>query len=399
MPHTRFAAVSYPVRLYSGIDALENLTGVLDRAGAKRAYVVCGRSVSRKTDLIARICGIAGERFAGLYDEMLKDAPLECIQAAVEGARGAKADLLVAVGAGSVIKAVRIVAILLAEKKPVEDLITRYPPTGPAVSPRLLAPKLPIVNVLTAPTTAQNRAGAAAKKPEAGHRLEFFDPKTRPVAIFWDSHALLSAPPSLALTTSASVFWRSLMNIGNVRTANPLVEGERHQAFRLAHRSLPRVTDPTDADARIELCAAAFLQNREEDAGRTLGDSHWVARMVYALTASVINICEAAGQGDSYAILTGPAVRHVGARNMDDMVAVGRALGVEAPQPTPAQVAEAIDGFFRKTGLSPRLRDLGVPRESLPAIVDFSLKNFNADRERAFLNETETLTRILEDAW
>jgi len=399
MPHTHFAAVSYPVRLYSGQDALENLASVLDRAGAKRAFVISGRSVSRKTDLITRVRGIAGERFAGLYDEMLKDAPLDCIEAAVEGAREAKADLLVAVGAGSVIKAVRIIAILLAEKKPVEALITRYPPTGPAVSPRLLAPKLPIVNVLTAPTTAQNRAGAAAKKPEAGHRLEFFDPKTRPVAIFWDSQALLTAPPSLALTTSASVFWRSLMNIGNVRTANPLVEGERHQAFRLAHRSLPRVTDPTDADARIELCAAAFLQNREEDAGRTLGDSHWVSRMVYALTASVINICEAAGQGDAYAILTGAAVRRVGERDMDDIAAMGRALGMEAPQPTPAQVADAIDEFFRRIGLAPRLRDLGVPRVALPAIVEFSLKNFNADRNRTFLNETGTLARILEDAW
>ena len=39
--------------------------------------------------------------------------------------------------------------------------------------------------------------------------MEFFDPKTRPVAVFWDSDALLTAPPSLARTTGASIFWRS----------------------------------------------------------------------------------------------------------------------------------------------------------------------------------------------
>src|SRR5690242_7989629 len=155
MSSTRFSAVSFPLRLYSGEGALENLTRVLDRNKTRRALVICGRSVSRKTNLIARIRDIAGERVVGVYDEMIREAPLENVQAAVQAARNAEADMLIAVGAGTVIKATRIVAILLAENKPPEELMTQYPPTGPAISPKLLAPKVPIINVLTAPTSAQ----------------------------------------------------------------------------------------------------------------------------------------------------------------------------------------------------------------------------------------------------
>ena len=401
MPNTQFSAVSYAWRLYSGKDALDNLARVVDRRGVKRAFVICGHSVAHRTDLVARIRSIIGDKFAGLYDGMVQEAPLERVQAAAKAAKDAQADMLIAVGAGTVIKATRVVAILMAEEKPAEELMTQYPPSGPAISSKLLAPKLPIVNVLTAATSAQNRAGAAVKQLEVGHRMEFFDPKTRPCAIFWDSDALLTAPASLALNTGTAVFWRALMNMGALASANPLIEGERYQCFRLAERAIHRITEP-DPEPRIEMCAAAFLQNREEDEGRIFSDTHWVARVVYALGASTFNLCEGIGQGHSYAALTAPAIRVFGERNPDEMAGIGRALGLRDVPPGPqaiAQLADAIEAFFGRLGLKTRLRDYGIEREMLPRILDFSMRNYNADRDRHFLNETATLTKTLELAW
>jgi alcohol dehydrogenase class IV len=167
---------------------------------------------------------ILGEACAGVFDEMEKESPLPAVLRARDAARSARADLLIGVGAGSVIQATRVVTILLAEQRPIEELITRYPEHGPTISPKLLAPKLPIINVLTAATSAQNRAGSAVKGAHVDHRMEFFDPKTRPVAVFWDADALLTAPVNLARTTAISVFWRAVMNLGATRM-NPLVEG------------------------------------------------------------------------------------------------------------------------------------------------------------------------------
>jgi alcohol dehydrogenase class IV len=401
MPNTKFSAVSYAWRLYSGQDALDHLARVVDQRGVRRAFAICGRSVAHRTNLMARVGGIIGEKFAGIYDGMLQEAPLECVQAAAKAAKEAGADMLIAIGAGTVIKATRVIAILMAEGRPPEELMTQYPPSGPAISPKLLAPKLPIVNVLTAPTSAQNRAGAAVKQLELGHRMEFFDPKTRPCAIFWDSDALLTAPASLALNTGTSVFWRALMNMGALASANPLIEGERYQCFRLAERAIHRITEP-DPDPRIEMCAAALLQNREEDEGRIFSETHWVARVVYALGASTFNLCDSIGQGQSYAALTAPAVRVFGERNPEEMAGIGRALGLSDLQPGPqaiAALADTIEAFFAKLGLKTRLRDHAVPRDMLPRILDFSMRNYNADRNRHFLTENETLARTLDLAW
>ena len=50
-----FRVTGYPFRLYSGTDALENLPAEVARNRARRAFIVCGRTVSRRTPLIARM--------------------------------------------------------------------------------------------------------------------------------------------------------------------------------------------------------------------------------------------------------------------------------------------------------------------------------------------------------
>ena len=397
-----FRAVGYPLRLYSGKDALENLPAELKRRKASRAFIVCGRSVSRKTPLIERIRGILGSSCAGVFDEMAKESPLSAVTAAADAARAANADMLIAVGAGSVIQATRVVAILLAEKAPVESLITQYPEHGPAISPKLLAPKLPIVNVLTAATTAQNRAGSAVKGENLDHRMEFFDPKTRPVAVFWDSDALLTAPDSLARNTGAAVFWRSVMNIG-ASSMTPLVEGDRLQALRLARGALPRLHDPSDAAPRIELCAAAFLQNREADDGGALMEKHWVGRVVYAFAAALFHQHGHVAQGEANNALTPGVMRKLGSRDPEAMCRIAAALDAwregEPVDEAPERAAAALERAFRAIGTPTRVSELGIPRESLPTILEHSLKNFNADPKREFVRERDLLRGVLESTW
>lgn len=397
-----FRAVGYAVRLYSGADALEHLPAELKRHRARRAFVVCGRSVSRNTDLVARMRRIAGGAFAGVYDEMEKESPLACVLAARDAARAAGADLLIAAGAGSVIQATRVVAILLAEAAPADTLCTQYPEHGPAVSPKLLAPKLPIINVLTAATSAQNRAGSAVKNPAMDHRMEFFDPKTRPVAVFWDAQALLTAPPKLALTTGVSVLWRAIMNLGATRMT-PLVEGDRLQALRLARQALPRLRDATDAAPRIALCAAAYLQNRDADDGGALMEKHWVGRVVYAFAAALFNDQAHVTQGEANAALTPAVMRHFGRRDPEAMCAIAQALGVwhagDAPESAPERAAAEIERLFADAGMPVRLSQLAIPRDCLDVVLAHSLKNFNADPRREFVHSRDALRAALEAAW
>ena len=397
-----FRAVGYPLRLYSGQDALENLPAELKRQRAKRAFIVCGRTVSRKTDLIARIKRILGDNCAGVFDEMDKDTSSSSVTRAAEAARAAQADMLIGVGAGSVTQGTRVVAILLAEKRPVDQLITQYPENGAAISPKLLEPKVPIINVLTAATSAQNRGGSAVKDPNRDHRMEFFDPKTRPIAVFWDSDALMTAPPSLTRTTAASVYWRSMMNLGAARVG-PLSEGDRLQAFRLAQFALARVADDTDATPRIAACTAAFLQNRDADDGGVLTEKHWVARVVYAFATALFQMHAHVGQGEASTALTPMVMRKLGARDAQAMALIAQGLGVwretDGMDAAPDKAATELERVFKSAGMPVRVSELKIPRESLPSILEHSLKNFNADPRREFVRERDLLLEVLNACW
>jgi alcohol dehydrogenase class IV len=395
-----FRLTGYPFRLHSGTDALERLPAEVARNGARRAFIVCGRTVSRRTPLISRMRELLGERLAGVFDEIDKDTSRSSVTRATEAARSSRADLVIGVGAGSVIQGARIVTILLAEKRPVEQLVTQYPEHGPAVSPKLLEPKLPIVNVLTAPTTAQNRAGSRMKDDATARGMEFFDPKTRPVAIFWDAEALLTAPPQLIRTGAATIWCRAVMNLGAIDD-NPLVEGDRLQSYRLASGAILRIADPADPAPRFDLCAATLLQNRESDDGGEQFARHWAMRVAYAFSTSLISAFPQVGQGEGYSAVMGTTLRRLGGRDPGAMARIATALGMGgvAAGDLPGSIADRMDTVFRSLGMPTRLSELGIAREGLPRVLELSLTNFNADPKREFVRERETLAETLEAAW
>jgi alcohol dehydrogenase class IV len=116
MTEYTFRAAGYPWRLYCGPRVIEqSLQEAVDRAGAKRAFVVCSPSVNRRTDTVRRIEAALGDRYAGVFDGIEKDSTYASVSAATAAATEASADLLIGAGGGSVIVATRAVAIFMAE--------------------------------------------------------------------------------------------------------------------------------------------------------------------------------------------------------------------------------------------------------------------------------------------
>lgn len=398
----RYISSTYKCRVHAGFDALVGLPRELDRLGVRRVLVVCSNSVAHKTELIVRIQNLIGERSEGIYDKIGRHATVASVQAAATLAKTLDVDCLVAVGAGSVLMATRIVAILARESRPIGELITQYPENAEAHSPKLNAPKPIIINVLTAPTLAQNRSGGALKDPTADHRLEFFDPKTRPSAIFWDSEALMTAPALLSVDTGLTIFWFTLMTRAAADVDNVLSFGDRVRAFELAAGALPRMGDPVDVKARIEVCAAAYLLNRDEDCGNFLAGEHWIVKVCYALGSGIFMLRDDIGPGISYAILTAAAIRQFGDRNPRVVAQMGALLqhtDPNHPVASPADVAKAFEDFLERNGFVRRLRDLGVAKEALATVRNNALKNFNADRSRELVDEIAGLDKVLLDAW
>jgi alcohol dehydrogenase class IV len=401
-PTHSFRAVSHPLRVYSGQDALVQLPAELARAGARRALVLCGASVHERTDLVDHVRALAGERIAGVYPGLGAGAPRHQVEAAAELAAGLAADALIAIGAGSVTKAARVVAVCLAEPGPLESLATQYDARGRGTSTRLPAPKLPIFNVLTAATTSQNRAGASIRDEAAGRQLEFFDPKTRPRAVFWDAKALLTAPLSLTRSAAGMEYWWAIMNLAGAADENPLVLASRRQCWQIAQAAMPRMDDASDWRVRAELCAASLLRTRDEDDGGVpLGVApgtgeirmHAVTRATYMLAQGLFNSGTGISQPQATLALAAPAVRAFGDLCPHVVADIGRMLA--APDPSPDGVADALAAKLAGFGYPQHLRDAGVPRERVARLVDDALRTFNCNADGWMNDKADRLHAML----
>ena len=165
-------------RLHCAEGAIEtSLRPEVERLGAARAFVVSSPSIASQTSTVARVERALADAHAGTFAGIENDSTFRSVEAATAAARDAGADLIVAVGGGSVIVAARAVDIFLCEAGRPFDIMTQYPAGGRAFSPRLNAPKLPIINIVTTPTSAMNRAGTGLKNPDLNQRMEYFDPE------------------------------------------------------------------------------------------------------------------------------------------------------------------------------------------------------------------------------
>ena len=396
-----FRAAGYPWRLHAGDDALRQLPSEVARAGSVRGFVICGKTVATKTDLLSRIQDLLGDRYAGAFDGMDKDCSYPAVLAAAEAAGAAGADLLVAVGGGSVIVGTRVAAIFMAEPGNPFDLMTQYPPGKPAFSPKLTAEKVPIINVVTTPTTAMNRAGSGLKNTDLDHRMEYFDPKTRPVALFWDSDALLTAPIGLLRSTGTTTFTQVLQSAA-LAPPNPLVEGDFDHAMTLAARALPRaLAAPDDAAPRIELCAAALLVNRAADdhAGVPMARDS-IGSAAYALATALHVRFDEVGQGEATAAVLPTCVRLVPEPN-GSAARMAAALGAEVGNGRPAAdvAADGLIAFYQSIGMPTRIRELGIPESSLADLVRDTVKNFNAYPGDRPADQEQRMLALFEAAW
>ena len=397
-------AAGYAWRLYAGPQAIEQrMKEAVDRVGAKRAFVICSPSVNRRTEMVRRIEATLGDQYAGVFDGIEKDSTYASVAAAKAAAAEAGADLLIAVGGGSVLVAVRVVAIYMAETGDPFEIMTQYSEGKPAFSPRLMAPKLPIINIPTTPTSAMNRGGSGLKNPDLDHRMEYFDPKTRPSAIFLDDDALLSAPPDLVRSTSTTVF-ASVVGSQSNTGLNALAQGDQDTAFRLGHGAYLRLMDELDnPELRQHLALAAFLQNRAEDDGRRRFHTNVFAGNYSVSTALHIRYPHV-GQGESTSVVHASAMRLATEVELQPARQVAEALGVWRDgmdgKTAADAVAEKLEIIYMKAGVPTQLRQLDIPQDDLINIAKETVKNFNFNAgARSANDQIQDSLKLLEAAW
>src|SRR5258708_9380942 len=125
------------------------------RLGADRVFVTTSKSVAQSA-LLAEIIRELGDRYAGVYAGITAHSPRPCVIEGAALARDAKADLIVAVGGGSVIDATKGMLIALWQGATTIHHLdlhrARRPKEGAAPPPKAIKPPPHARPTIAAPT-------------------------------------------------------------------------------------------------------------------------------------------------------------------------------------------------------------------------------------------------------
>ncbi len=312
-------------RVHFGADALEKLED--EARPYSRAFVITGRSLDEKTDLIRRVEAVLGERHAGTFAGIGQHTPGGTVEKAAIQAEMAGADLLVAVGGGSVIDGTKAVARQLG-----------YPA------------QVAIPTTLSGAEWA-HRVGVTDES--LAKKRGFADPKTVPSVVILDPEATVFTPEELWLSTGIRALDHAVEGYlygGN----HPITDVTGLEGARRLMEYLPfSKRDPEDLAVRLELQLAAWLayfgpvntpMGLSHELGRRIGASYEVPHGITScvILAPSLQVLEDQIPGKIWSGLS-------------------EALGGDPP--------ERVSSLVTELGLPTSLRGVGVPEEDLQSIA------------------------------
>jgi maleylacetate reductase len=310
-------------RVHFGAGCLEKIG---EEAGAKdRAFVVTGRTLYEKTDLVRRVEALLGGKHGGTFPGMGQHTPGSSVEEAVRRARGS--DLLVSVGGGSVVDGTKAVARELGY------------PTHVAV-----------------PTTLSGAEWAhrvGVTDEASGRKSGFADPRAVPQVVVLDPETTLFTPEKLWLSTGIRALDHAVEGL-LYGGEHPVTDVTGAEGARRLLAYLPRSKeDPEDVDARGELQVAAWLAYFGPF-NTPMGLSHALGRRIGASYG--------VPHGYTSCVTLAPSLEVERSRVPEERWRrLEEALG--------GHPAERIAALVQELELPGRLRDVGVPEEDLEYIA------------------------------
>ena len=389
MKNPSFRHLAPPSRVFFGDGCLAQLPAELARVGARRAVVFCGRTLADASPGLGSVRDALGSAFAGVFAGVVEQSPLAVVEAAVDELRRLGADAVVALGGGSAVVTARAATVLHGEGKGAHELSTKFTPGQPPASPKLVQPKLPQFVVPTTPTTAFAKTGAAVALPGVGLRLSLFDPKARAQTIFLEPKLFEAAPDRLVLDASIDSFAQAIQGLESTRR-EPLADALLLHGVRLIWRALAGSDKTQQVSHRGDLMLAAQLIGEGTDytgAGVTSAIGHAIGAR-FGVPNGVVK-----------AIVLPLTLAFNAPVTRGRMGEVAEALGLRGTgENVPAVVGETCREFFDRLGLPGTLRQLNVPYDALPQVVDDVSQDWFFTQNPRTMPQDD-LQHLLEGAW
>jgi len=343
-------------RVIYGVPYREALARELERARARRVFVTTTRSLTAGT-LVANVVAELGERFAGKFHDIAAHSPREAVVAGAKAIRAAEADLIVAVGGGSVIDATKVMLIALWRDFESANRLSEAAGRIPESSAWDDDPqRLRMIAIPTTLSAAEFSPHAGITDPARKVKESFQHPLSVPKAVILDPEATRETPIELLLSTGMRAVDHAVEGWCAARTA-PLAEATCLRAMQMLATALPAIRrDPADMRARLDAQLGMWLSRFVTMSGISYGASHGLGYLLGAY--------QGVPHGITSCLTLHAALAWNEPVNADRQRAVAEAFGRPGER-----ASTAMRSFVESLGLPTQLGQVGIRRDDLPAIA------------------------------
>ncbi|HEU5296214.1 MAG TPA: iron-containing alcohol dehydrogenase [Burkholderiaceae bacterium] len=370
-------------RVVLGVPAAQAVLAEAERAGAQRVFVTSGASLSRLSDgPLQRIESTLGPRLAGRYVGIRAHSPRDDVVAAARAARDAGADLLVAVGGGSVIDATKAMLMCvwhgLYDAPALEPYRHRAGGAAAVIDDGGLSLRMIAVSTTLSASEFTSTAGVSDAHTKQSFRHRLFVPR----AAVLDPAATSHTPLPLLLATGMRAVDHAIESY-----CAPSVHaiGEAHALLGLAllARALPAIArEPAALAPRRDAQIGMWQASLGSATGAGTGASHGIG---YALGATFD-----VAHGHTSCVML-PAVLAWNEPVNGDRQAVLAAQMGRAGEPLSRVVAELV----RSLGLPSTLRELSIDDQGLREIARRALDYEPVQRNPRPIRSADDVMEIL----
>lgn len=264
-------------RIVFGQGVAEQIPALVAGYG-KRAFLVVGSNTDRLTALLD---AIAAKGPTVTIFNVAGEPTTEMAQAAVAAAREAKADVVVAIGGGSVLDIGKVVSAMLTNAGELSDyleVVGKGKPLREPAAPLLAAPT-------TAGTGAEVTFNAVLGVPDQQVKVSIRSPLMLARQAIVDPLLTQSMPPELTASTGLDALTQ-LIEAFVSNKANPLTDGVCREGIQRVGRSLQRAfKDGSDIEAREDMSVASLFSGMAL-ANAKLGAVHGFAGPLGGMTSA-----------------------------------------------------------------------------------------------------------------
>ncbi len=367
-----------PKVVFGGENPTEQLSNALRAEGVTKAVVFTDPSLRQLGIVDPTLSAISA---AGASVEIVDDIPAEPsytqVQSVVDKVKGMGADVIVAVGGGSVMDSAKLASVAATDAYTVHDLLSN---PGQATK-RLKCVAVPT----TAGTGAEATPNAIVAVPEDEVKIGIVNDAMIPDYVVLDVRTVKNLPRKIAAATGIDAMCHGIECFTSTK-ANPFSDTFALEAFDLIVNNIERACDDADAlDAKRAMQVAAFY------AGIAITASGTTA--VHALSYPLGGKYHVP-HGVSNAILLSP-VMHFNEPAIRERLALAydRAIAGEAVTvgEKSAALIELMDSIVEHLDIPKSLAELGVTDVPIDWLAEAGLK-----QQRLLVNNMREVT--LEDA-